>query len=390
MGGRGEPPEGVPDGVPGGDDEFRSVVFDESFIRAARIQELSARERMNAAAHPVRSRVRSGGALPRQALALMLLIAMAFAAAVYLGIRHPYRETVNGGIELTTSVVPLQPASSGRPTASAPTSASATASASAGATVSGPVASSDPFTGTAVQQYAVGAAGIVLPNPQATDHFTKDEVIRALGVVQQYLVDSSLLPDALLGAGTGGVRDLLDPAEQAQFDQSLADPRDDRRHQLTGWLVRFDPAEVRLAVDEVRVAGTVGFQELDDGHLQVTSDHSFIYALRPAPGAPGSPVLLFTVRREIVYRFTHDDIAGSRLELADSVTQAGPMSCTSDTSAALHPLFPSGTAKAAAGHSATLAGPSAAVSPSGTPGVNPLDRSRPAWAVCGVLGGPAL
>lgn len=391
----------MPEGVPGGDDEFRSVVFDESFVRAARIQELSARERMNAAAHPVRPRARSAAALPRQALALMLLIAMAFAAAVYLGIRHPYRETVNGGTELSMTVIPLVPGARGSAapgthaasaTTSAPSSpargssspASASASGSASATASPtPAAGSDPFTGTAVQDYAVGEAGIGLPNGTRTAHFTADQVTRALGLVEQYLLDSSLLPDVLMGYSTGGVRDLLDPTEQAQFDDSMTRPRDDRRHEATGWLVRFDPRQVRLADDQVRVAGSVSFLDLGADTLQITSDHTFVYALRSASAA-NAPVLLFSVRREISYRFSHGDIAGSRLQLADSVTQAGPMSCEADTSSVLQPLFPAPAASAGGSASAgALASPS-------TLAVDPLDRSRPAWQVCGVLTGPAL
>lgn len=54
MTGRGEPPEGPPDNT-GGEDEYRSLVFDESFVRAARLQEFSAQERMGMHARAVRS-----------------------------------------------------------------------------------------------------------------------------------------------------------------------------------------------------------------------------------------------------------------------------------------------------------------------------------------------
>ena len=46
MGGPGEPPEGTPEGPSGAEDEYRSIVFDESFVRAAPLQEYSARERI--------------------------------------------------------------------------------------------------------------------------------------------------------------------------------------------------------------------------------------------------------------------------------------------------------------------------------------------------------
>lgn len=90
MGGPGDPPEGTPEGGPGGaEDEYRSVVFDESFVRAARLQEYSAEERMADHAPAVRRRPLHRG-LVRQAMILVLLIAVAFGTAVYMGVRHPY------------------------------------------------------------------------------------------------------------------------------------------------------------------------------------------------------------------------------------------------------------------------------------------------------------
>src|SRR3954469_22104661 len=92
MSGPGDPPEGTPEGASGGgEDEYRSVVFDESFVRAARIQEFSAREREDDAAHPVRVRHVLPRGLARQAVALILLIVLAFGFAIYMGVRHPYK-----------------------------------------------------------------------------------------------------------------------------------------------------------------------------------------------------------------------------------------------------------------------------------------------------------
>ncbi|MEY7976781.1 hypothetical protein AB8O53_10710, partial [Streptomyces pilosus] len=85
MGGPSDPPEGTPEGAPGGgEDEYGSVVFDESFVRAARLREYSARERITDHAPAVRRSppLRRGG-LSRQALVLVLLIAVAFGTAVY-------------------------------------------------------------------------------------------------------------------------------------------------------------------------------------------------------------------------------------------------------------------------------------------------------------------
>lgn len=121
----------------GGDDEYRSVVFDESFVRAARIQEYSARERLDGTARAVRiRRFWSRGGAPRQALILVLLIAMAFGTAIYLGIRNPYQQpAVSAADPLRITLIPLAPTS----------------------TVSA-VDSGQPFDGSRSADYRTGAA----------------------------------------------------------------------------------------------------------------------------------------------------------------------------------------------------------------------------------------
>ncbi|MGW6460686.1 SCO2583 family membrane protein, partial [Streptomyces sp. NPDC055078] len=112
MAGRGDPPEGTPEGLPGGgEDEYRSVVFDESFVRAARLQEFSAQERMGDHARAVRSlpalSLRTGS---KSVLVLVLLVAIAFGTAIYLGVRHPYQAPPAKQAEpLRITLIPLAP-----------------------------------------------------------------------------------------------------------------------------------------------------------------------------------------------------------------------------------------------------------------------------------------
>jgi hypothetical protein len=116
MGGPGNPPEGTPEGAPGGgEDEYRSVVFDESFVRAARIQEFSAHERLSDHAPAVRRRPAARRGLSRQVLILVLLVALAFGTAIYMGIRHPYDTPAAKPTEpLRMTVIPLSPQSAAR------------------------------------------------------------------------------------------------------------------------------------------------------------------------------------------------------------------------------------------------------------------------------------
>ncbi|MFB7464374.1 hypothetical protein ACFCZ1_12915 [Streptomyces sp. NPDC056224] len=362
----GDPPNGTPEGIGGGDDEFRpdeyrSVVFDEDFVRAARLQEYSAQERMGEHARAVRSRSlwsaggpgsRTGtpGRGARQGMLLVLLIATAFAAAVYLGLRNPYVPPPGGPAEpFSSTVVPLAPSSTvpgGRP--------------------------ADLYANSPAADYRVGAAGITLPAVRRTHHFTDAQVVTALSIAKDYLVQSSLDPDVLAGTASRPVRVLIDPDQLAQFDRSMTSPSGDGRHAATGWLVRFDPGTAVVADSRVRVSGTLAFEEVTPELLEVTTDHTFVYAVRPAAGAPARAdgASLFTIRRELRLRFDREDIGARRAELVSAYVMAGPQACSSDPAAGFRPLL--------AGAGPTTVGPAAS---------DPYASGHPrrAAGLCGVL-----
>ncbi|MGW6420033.1 SCO2583 family membrane protein [Streptomyces sp. NPDC055055] len=354
MAGRGDPPEGTPEGFPGGgEDEYRSVVFDEAFIRAARLQEFSAQERMGEHARAVRSRPSPwesrGGS--RQAVLLVLLILLAFGTAIYLGVRNPYQPPVDQRAEpLRTTVVPLAP----RGTVPGGTPARL-------------------FAHSPAAQYRTGAAGINLPVTGRTSHFAESQVVTALGIAKEYLVASSLEPDVLAGATVRPARLLLDPDQLEQFDRSVESPADDGRHALTGWLVRFDPRQVALADPGTRVQGTLRFEETDPDTLEVTADHTYTYALRPAAHGTGpvAAASLFTVHRQVHFRFDRDDLRMHRTELLTSTVEAGPQACGADTTGSLRPLLAGARVPAADGGPAVT---------------DPYATARPAApALCGAL-----
>ncbi|MFE8007191.1 hypothetical protein [Streptomyces sp. NPDC057418] len=349
MTGRGEPPEDPPENPPGGEDEYRSLVFDESFVRAARLQEFSAQERMGEPARAVRSL--PGGATRRRsraATALVLLITLAFATAVYIGFRNPYPTPVGRHAEpLRTTMIPLAP--------------------------QGAVPGGTPETlldeGPAAE-FRTGASGINLPGVRRTENFSDSQVTIALTTVKDYLVESSLDPDVLTGGVVRPVGRLLDPEQAAQFDRSVNSPADDREHIATGWLVRFDPAEVELADPEIRVRGTLSYAEAGADTLEVVSDHTFTYVLRSATSAPhrADDASLFTVRRVLHFLLDREDLRLHRLELRSAHVQAGPQSCSADSAGALRPL---------------LAGEQS--DPRGPAGTDPYATGLPIAGMCGTL-----
>ncbi|MBT3154367.1 hypothetical protein HTV45_26430 [Streptomyces sp. CHD11] len=327
MGGPSDPPEGTPEGAPGGgEDAYRSVVFDESFVRAARLQEYSARERITDHTPAVRrSPPRRLPGLSRQALVLVLLIAVAFGTAVYMGVRHPYRAPAGErpAEPLRMTVVPLAPRGE----------------------VPGTADVERLYANSPAARFRTGAQGVPLPASRSTEHFSADQVVTALLTAKDYLVRSALDPGVLTGGETRPVRVLLDSGQLDQFDRSLERPAADGRHASTGWLVRFDPARVELADDGVRVRGTMQAEETDPATLEVTTDHTFAYALRPAGAGRDDPASLFTVRRELRFRFDRDDLRLHRAELVVADVRAGPLSCAQDTAGRLRPLLAGQTAR---------------------------------------------
>ncbi|MTE19025.1 hypothetical protein F0L17_07750 [Streptomyces sp. TRM43335] len=318
MTGHGNPP---PEGFPGGaDDEYRSTVFDESFVRAARLQEFSARERLADHEHPVRA-LPSGPlrGLPWQGLVLTLLIVMAFGAAVYLGARAPQEpvEPPPGRQVMHSTVVPLAPR--GQVPGGAPERL---------------------FEHSPAAEFYDGASGVSLPPARDTAHFAESQVLAALTVAKEYLVESSVNPEVLTGSTERPVRILLDPDQHPQFDRSLREPADDGRHAATGWLVRFDPERTALTGEGVRVRGTMEYRETDAAALEVHTDHVFVYAVRPAEGGTdaGAGASLFTVRRELLLRFDREDLRDHHLTVERSTVRAGPMECTARPHDVLVPL----------------------------------------------------
>lgn len=327
MGGPADPPDGTPEGAPSGaEDEYRSVVFDESFVRAARLQEYSAQERMTDHTPAVRRRPHLHRGLPRQALVLLLLIALAFATAIYMGVRTPYRaaQAQRPVAPLRMSVVPLAPHGK----------------------VPGAADPEDLYRHSPAAHFETGAEGIPLPAHGSTPHFSDSQVVAALTSAREYIRASSLDPAVLTGGGVDAVRTLLDPAQLDQFDQSLEHPAADDRHAPTGWLVRIDPAQARLADPGIRVQGSLHVVETDSATLEVTADPTVVYALKPAGSAAGAPASLFTVRRQLQFRFDHADLRLHQVQLVLSAVQAGPLSCADDSAARFHPVLAGQTAKA--------------------------------------------
>jgi hypothetical protein len=387
MGGPGEPPDGTPDGAAGGsEDEYRSVVFDESFVRAARLQEYSAQERLADHSPPVRTRPTGIRRLSRQAMILALLVLIAFVTAVYLGVRTPDLPSTarRDADPVRVTVVPLAPRQA----------------------VPGAGDAERLYRASPARAYETGEKGVTMPPARRTEHFSDGQVIAALAAARDYVIGSSLDQRVLMGDATRSVRVLLDPDQFDQFDRSMGEtakgaangeePAAEASAPL-GWLVRFDPTRVRLADPDIRVHGTFKVVERGAATLEVVADHVFVYALAKAggdgaargddgaadraarpdragdgDGRKGERVSLFTVRREVRMRFDPENLRLRQVRVVSASVQAGPLSCTGDPDQVLRPLL--------AGQRADDAAPA---------GPDPYRAASPA-GLCGTLSPAAM
>lgn len=372
MAGRGNPPEGTPDDASGGDDEYRddyrSVVFDESFVKAARLQEFSARERMEDEEHAaVRNRAlpsapdaadadlntpyaRGSITASRQGIVLVLLIVLAFGTAIYMGVRNPYQAPPDLPAEpMRNSLLPLAPRDE----------------------VPG-AKPADLFQHSPAAQFRAGADGVTLPPVRRTRHFSESQVLASLTAAKEYIVSSSLDPAVLSGNAVRDVRLMLDPAQHEQFDQSMDHPRNDGRHSATGWMVRFDPSKTTLSDPRIRVNGSLTVQEAGPDALEVVADHVFVYAVRATEDGEGEKAeegsSLFTVRREVRFEIDREDMRRQQLSVEQVSMRAGPLPCSADMTDALTPLLAGEKAK-----------------DDGAAGTDPYARGRSSASLCGVL-----
>ncbi|WP_308013199.1 hypothetical protein [Streptomyces beigongshangae] len=222
----------------------------------------------------------------------------------------------------------------------------------------------EPFAGSPAARYADGAAGIVLPEAKAAGVFSEDQVARALEQTRALLVDANLDRGTLLGGTPGTVLDkVLDPRQPELVDglrSSLREPGED--NDPLRMFSRFDPDEVRLVGDVVKVRGRTTFEAGRDGALDIHTDHTFVYAVAPAD--PDSTEVARTIVRRVIDLRMSDPakyrVTPGRLAVVDNDNDIGNTVC-SVHDGFLHP-----------GPGST--GPTGAP-PSG-PAVDPYDRSR--------------
>lgn len=221
-----------------------------------------------------------------------------------------------------------------------------------------------PFRGSPAARWSDGAAGIHLPEAQATGWMTKDQVARALDKSLDFLVASSLDPAVLRGARPTAALAMINP-QQTDVQDFLATAfrAPDRDHDPLLLFSRFTASRVRPAGDVVKTRGRITFAEGKLGALEVTTDVTYVYpVVRAAAGS--EEVARTIVRRETVLSW--DDPAKVRITPGTFSLRSYFMDSTN------------GGCENSTGYFVpSFAAERAATDPGDGPEVDPYDRSTP-------------
>ncbi|MFC0096096.1 hypothetical protein ACFFKH_00955 [Micromonospora marina] len=158
----------------------------------------------------------------------------------------------------------------------------------------------DLFAGTLGADFAVGEAGIVLPQAAARPPFTTREVAAALTQVRAALIQARLDLSMILG-DTEPFLALLAPASRAQMRTDFEDSS------FLHYATRIGSQD---SADEIRVRGEMRYRAVtgDDGLpiLRITTEYVWMYAFdvpRTTPGRAG----IATIRDRVVWEVPHPD-----------------------------------------------------------------------------------
>lgn len=165
-----------------------------------------------------------------------------------------------------------------------------------------------PFRGSPAAHWAVGTAGITVPDAEAVGWMSKSQVAKALTQSRDFLAEANLDPGVLQGDYPKKAVALLNPRQK--------DTKELLKHAFRTPGQKYDPLllfsrfpmmDVRLVGDEIRTRGRITFAEGKRGALQVTADVTFVYPVTTRAASAQEKVVRTIVRREVVMSWDDPD-----------------------------------------------------------------------------------
>nr|WP_203614932.1 hypothetical protein [Streptomyces sp. SID13726] len=202
----------------------------------------------------------------------------------------------------------------------------------------------DPFAGSPAKQWADGEAGIVVPKAKAVGAQSAVKVEQTLKLTRKLLVESNLNPATLRGEQPTAALALLDPKQGDVLDRLKTGLRKpDKDHDPLSMFSRFNPAEVRLVGDVVKIRGRMTFTEGKHASVAVHADYTFVY---PVVRTDGTTEVTRTIVRRVLDVELPDpakyQVTPGRLSVLRYDESAGNTTCDV-YDGFLHPQFSSST-----------------------------------------------
>ena len=334
-------PEGISGQTPAEDDIDRQLrELTEGRADSARYREPSAAERAKAAEHARkqakkrareatrqdRRMARRSGGRRRAARALPWTMAIAVLAVAgllsWLHYAPGTGSTAAGGI-----VSNLNPAMAGAP--------------------------ADPFAGTPADQWADGAAGIVIPVAKPVGPFSASQVAAAYAATKRLLIAQALDKQTLAGGAPTAFADLLTPSARSQFLSGLnvrGAYRTGQSRSSRSYVESFAPGTAELIGSVIKVKASMSGQTLRESGMLVLAINVSELATYPIE-RPGDPSTWMRVVADVYgsFSFAHWDNQSGPLQPWDQTVVANSGVQCPMTDGWVHPAYPSLQAVPASG-----------------------------------------
>jgi hypothetical protein len=203
----------------------------------------------------------------------------------------------------------------------------------------------DPFAGTPADQWADGAAGIVIPAAKPVGHFSASQVEAAYAATKRLLIAETLDKQTLAGGAPTAFADLLTPSARSQFLSGLnvrGAYRTGQSRSTRSYVESFAPGTAQLIGSVIKVKASMSAQTYRESGMLVLAIKVSDLTTYPIE-RPGHPGTWMRVVADVFgfFSFAHWDNQSGSLQPWDQTIVANTGVECPMTDGWVHPVYPS-------------------------------------------------
>ena len=211
----------------------------------------------------------------------------------------------------------------------------------------------DPFAGTPADQWADGAAGIVIPAAKPVGPFSASQVAAAYAATKRLLIAETLDKQTLAGGAPTAFADLLTPSARSQFLSGLnvrGAYRTGQSRSTRSYVESFAPGTAQLIGQVIKVKASMSAQAYRESGMLVLAINVTELATYPVE-RPGDPSAWMRVVADVYgyFSFAHWDNQSGPLQPWDQTVIGNSGVQCPMTDGWVHPAYPSLQAVPASG-----------------------------------------